>query len=156
MLIGTQRTALREIKPGTYCAAFSPLVTASDPNSSFVELRTVYGNSTRQPINLPSIRGCDLDGRLQLAQPNVLVLCSMIGDDISRVDSGCSQDITPCKAEKIVLYSADKGGYNRITEARRSTIRLPEPQRSYEFVAVGPGNVLSTPVQFPRPPSITP
>lgn len=156
VLIGTQKTSLREIKSGYYCGAFSPLVATSASNSSFVELRTAYGNSIRQPITLPSTHPCELNGRLQLAQPNVLVSCSIVGNDLSRIDSGCSPTLRACKATKIILYSADNGGYRRVTESKRSIIKLPDTRRAYQFVAIGAGNVPSTPVLFPNAMASTP
>lgn len=152
VVIDSQRTSLRETQPGRYCGAFSSLVSAHDPNSSFVELRTAYGNSVRRTITLPSVTPCDLEGRLERAQSALSVSCAMIGNDASRVASGCSQSIPLCKAEKVLLYSADTatGAYRRAAEARRSTISLPNPQGHYEAVAMAAGGIPSTPVRLPE------
>jgi hypothetical protein len=152
VIVGSQRTSLRETNPGRYCGAFSPLVAASTSGSSFVELRTAYGNSVREAINLPSAVPCELENRLLFAQNTLNVACSSIGGDISRVDSGCSQKTPLCKAERLVLYTADAklGAYKRAAEARQSSIRLPEPGATYEVVAMGIGGISSTPVRFPE------
>jgi len=152
VLVGTQRTSLRESPPGRYCGAFSPLVATAPSTSSFVELRTAYGNSVREAITLPTATPCELDGRLELAQTTLAVQCSTIGGDLSRVDSGCSRTRALCKADKIILYSAqgESGSYKRAAEARQSSIRLPQLGTTYEVVAMGAGGIPSTPVTFPE------
>jgi hypothetical protein len=151
VIVDSQRASLREIKPGRYCGAFSSLVASASANgSTFVELRTAYGNSERKAITLPTIAPCELDNRIKPAQSGLMVSCSVVGDDLSRANSGCSKELTLCKADKIVLYSATANSFSRAAESRRSTIKLPDPKGSYEVVAIGAGGIPSVPVHFPE------
>jgi len=151
VIVDSQRASLREIKPGRYCGAFSSLVAPASANgSTFVELRTAYGYSERKAITLPTIAPCELDNRIKPAQSDLAVSCSVVGDDLSRANSGCSKELPLCKADKIVLYSAATNSFSRAAESRRSTIKLPDPKGSYEVVAIGAGGIPSVPVRFPE------
>lgn len=148
LLIGNQRTSLRETDPGTYCGAFSALVSSNASVTSAVELRTAFGNAVREDVRLPAQAPCKLDDRVRVSDSQVSILCSLIGQDFSRTQSGCSDTIALCKAEKIVLFQAlsESGPYQKITETASSTATIPATSAQVAVVAIGSGGIPSLPV----------
>jgi hypothetical protein len=152
LLTGSTRTPLREVTPGKYCGRFSPLVAAPSGGVEAVELRTAFGNSLRRDIDLPVEPPCELSGRLvQSAGSTIEVLCSQIGTDPSRASAGCSDKVTRCSAERIVLYEAPtpSGPYTRVSEVRASSLTPPKQGATVAALAVSKGGVPSQPEPLP-------
>lgn len=148
MLVGTQRTTLREVSPGSYCGAFSALVAAPASTTSAVELRTAFGNSVREDVRLPSQAPCSLENRVRVKENALSVQCSLIGRDPSTSQSGCSETVTLCRAEKIVLFRAasEAGPYEKVSEVTAASTTVRAGAESLALVAVGAGGVPSVPV----------
>lgn len=138
VLIGTQRTNLREVSPGRYCAIFPALVALPESSVAYVELRTAYGNSQRERLSIPSLPPCSLDGRLRSDGGAVTLDCATVARDGSRGGAGCSEVVRPCQLEKIVLFRSDgEGGlYKKVGESRASLINVPPQGGDYEALAV--------------------
>ena len=152
LLTGTIRSQLREISPGKYCGKFSPLLTSPTRGIEAVELRTVFGNSLRKEIDLPSDPPCDLKSRLvRSTETKVDVLCSRIGSDPSNEANGCSATMTRCDADRIVLYEAPSlsGPYKKVSELKSSSLPAPQGQAVITALAVGVGGVPSQPEPLP-------
>jgi hypothetical protein len=147
VLVGSQRTTLREISPGKYCGAFSGLVASSSKSPAFVELRSAFGNSDRESIVLPAQGLCELQERTVYANDTLAVQCAMVGRDLSRLHVGCSEKVSPCKAVKIVLFSApeEQGPYTKWLESTSATATVSSAPRNLQVVAIGAGGVSSLP-----------
>lgn len=152
LLIGNQRTSLRETSPGTYCGAFSALVSSNASVTSAVELRTAFGNAVREDVRLPAQAPCKLDDRVRVSDSQLTVLCSLVGKDFSQTQSGCSDSVSLCKAEKIVLFQAlsESGPYQKISEMVASSATIPANSAQIAVVAIGSGGVPSLPVTISR------
>jgi hypothetical protein len=146
LLLGTTRTPLRETKPGTYCAAFSSLVTNTNKSTEAVELRTAFGNSVRQNISIPSDPPCNLQGRVTQSENRVDILCTNVGSDSSTGSKGCSESVAPCKVDKVIVYQAPdaSGPYRKVSELKASSLQLPQSD-TVSIVTVGRGGVPSQP-----------
>lgn len=152
LLRGPNRTPLREISPGKYCGTFSALVTSPESGVEALELRTAFGNSVRQDINLPSDQPCHLTNRLVAnSDKSVSVLCSRVGNDPSNENVGCSSTLNHCGAEKIVLFEAPapSGPYRKMSEVRGSSLKPPTTDKTVAALAVGAGGISSQPEQVP-------
>lgn len=150
LLLGTTRTPLRETKPGTYCAAFSSLVTSSDEATEAVELRTAFGNSVRHNVAIPSEPPCNLQGRVaQRANNRVDILCTSVGSDSSSSAKGCSESVPPCKVDKVLVYQAPdaSGPYQKVSELKASSLQLPQAD-TVSIVTIGRGGIPSQPVNI--------
>ncbi|MEY4699962.1 MAG: hypothetical protein RL326_149 [Pseudomonadota bacterium] len=150
VLIGSQRTTLREISPGRYCGAFSGLVATSSKSPAFVELRSAFGNSDRESIALPAQGLCELQDRTIYANDTLALQCAMVGRDLSRLHVGCSEKLPPCKAVKIVLFSApeEQGPYTKWFESSNATAKVAAPPHNVQVVAIGAGGVSSLPASL--------
>jgi hypothetical protein len=150
LLLGTTRTPLRETKPGTYCSTFSSLVINANKTTEAVELRTVFGNSVRQNISIPSEPPCNLQGRVTSLDNNrITILCTSVSSDSSSASKGCSDSILPCKVDKVVVYQAPNpsGPYQKVSELRASSLQLP-PADTVSIVTIGRGGIPSQPVNI--------
>jgi hypothetical protein len=148
LLLGTTRTPLRETKPGTYCAAFSSLVTNPNKSTEAVELRTAFGNSVRQNILIPSESPCDLQGRVTTIDTNTItLLCSTVGSDSSNASKECSKSLAPCKVDKVLVYKAPEasGPYQKVSELSSSSFQPPQAD-TVSIVTIGRGGIPSQPV----------
>ncbi len=148
LLIGSNRTTLRETSPGRYCSAFSALVSSSPNTPAAIEIRSAFGNSQREEISLPVRSPCALTDRLQTTDSKVTVQCAMVGTDLSKVQVGCSNAVKVCKAEKLVLFSApsDAGPFSKVSESSATSAKLPSTGQNIHVVAIGTGGVPSLPV----------
>jgi hypothetical protein len=148
LLIGSNRTTLRETSPGLYCSAFSALVSSSPTAPTVVEIRSAFGNSQREEITLPVRSPCALTDRLRTTDSSVSVQCAMVGTDLSKVQVGCSSTVKVCKADKIVLFSApsDAGPFSKVSESSATSAKLPSAAKNIHVIAIGPGGVPSLPV----------
>jgi hypothetical protein len=154
LLVGTHRTTLREVTPGRYCAAFSSLVAAPESSPAYVELRTVYGNSLRQPVRLPARPPCKLDGRVKVNAGALRVECAAIGRDRSQQESGCVQEEPRCVADKIVLFKAtspNMHSFQKVGESRTAQLSLPGGEASYELIAVDESGTSSVSTSIVHP-----
>lgn len=152
LLTGTTRTPLREVAPGRYCGRFSPLISSPSGGIEAVEIRTAFGNSLRQEIDLPVEPPCDLKSRLvKSSGANVEVLCSRVGADASKESSGCSSTVKRCAAERIVLYEAPapSGPYAKVSEVRASSLPSPKSGATVAALAVSKGGIASQPETLP-------
>jgi hypothetical protein len=150
ILLGTTRTPLRETKPGTYCTAFSSLVTNSNEATEAVELRTAFGNSIRQNVTIPSEPPCNLQGRVaQLANNKLDILCTNVGSDSSSSSKGCSESVPLCKVDKVLVYQAPdaSGPYQKVSEVKASSLQLPQAN-TVAIVTIGRGGIPSQPVNI--------
>ncbi len=147
VLFGSQRTTLREISPGRYCGAFSGLVATSSKSPALVELRSAFGNSDRESIDLPAQGLCEIQERTVYASDTLALQCAMVGRDLSRLHIGCSEKISPCKAVKIVLFSASEqqGPYTKWLESTNASTKVINPPGNIQIVAIGAGGVSSLP-----------
>ena len=150
LLLGTTRIPLRETKPGTYCSAFSSLVTNVDKTTEVVELRTAFGNSIRQNVSIPSEPPCNLQGRVTTLDNNrINILCTSVGSDTSAGSKGCSDSVLPCKVDKVIVYQAPdpSGPYQKVSELRASSLQLPKSD-TVSIVTIGRGEIPSQPVSI--------
>jgi len=147
ILVGSQRTTLRETSPGKYCGAFSGLVASSSRAPAFVELRSAYGNSDRESIALPAQGLCEVRERATYANDILTLQCAMVGRDLSKLHVGCSEKIPPCRASKIVLFSSarEQGPYTKLLESSSATTRVTNPPANVQVVAINAGGVASLP-----------
>lgn len=147
ILIGTQRTTLREVAPGKYCGAFSGLVASNAKSPTFVELRSAFGNSDRESIALPAQGLCELRERSTYANETLSLQCAMVGRDLSRLHIGCSEKISPCRASKIVLFSApsEQGPYTKVLESLNASTKVGAPSGDVQVVAISTGGIASLP-----------
>jgi hypothetical protein len=147
VLVGNQRATLRETSPGKYCGAFSGLVASNAKSPTFVELRSAFGNSDRESVALPAQGLCEVQERAIYANDALALQCAMVGRDLSRLHVGCSEKILPCKATKIVLFSApeEQGPYTKWIESVTSTTKVGNPPGNVQVVAIGAGGVSSLP-----------
>lgn len=147
VLVGNQRATLRETSPGKYCGAFSGLVASNAKSPTFVELRSAFGNSDRESVALPAQGLCEVQERAIYANDALALQCAMVGRDLSRLHIGCSEKILPCKATKIVLFSApeEQGPYTKWLESVTSTTKVGNPPSNVQVVAIGAGGVSSLP-----------
>jgi hypothetical protein len=113
-----------------------------------VELRSAFGNSDREPIALPAQALCEVQERAVYAKDELALQCAMVGRDLSRLHVGCSEKIVPCRAAKIVLFSApqEEGPYTKWLESTNSTTKVSNPPSNVQVVAIGAGGVSSLPV----------
>ncbi len=152
LLRGVSRTPLREVSPGKYCGKFSALVTSPESGIEAIELRTAFGNSVRRDVDIPSDPPCKLTNRLVAnSDESVAVLCARIANDPAHENIGCSPTLTPCDAEKIVLFEAPapSGPYRKISEVRASSLKPPKSLNTVAAIAVGKGGLSSQPEQLP-------
>jgi len=147
ILVGQQRTTLREISPGRYCSAFSGLVASSSQSPAFGELRSAFGNSDRESISLPAQGLCEVRDRTLYGNDTLALQCAMVGRDLSRLHIGCSEKITPCKASKIVLFTAsqESGPFTKWQESTSASTRVVNPPGNIQLIAIGAGGVASLP-----------
>ena len=141
------RTTLREISPGRYCATLSSLVSISMNESSSVELRSAFGTSVRQEVQLPSKPPCDLRDRVQLGAGKVTLACTQVGTQGAPLE-GCPQNLSPCTTEKVVLFKAvsPQGPFEKVAESRSAQTSVPGDATSVHVLAIGKGGVPSLPV----------
>lgn len=145
LILDKVRTPLREIKPGTYCGAFSSLVTSPTQGIEAIELRTAFGNSVRTPISLPAERPCDLKDRLEIHDgSHVDLLCASVNGDSPTASKGCSNTISLCTLQKVLIYEAPElsGPYRKVSEQKSASITLP-PANTIAILTVGRGGVPS-------------
>ena len=147
ILVGTQHTTLRETTPGRYCGAFSGLVASSAKSPTFVELRSAFGNSDRESIALPAQGLCEVRERAAYTNEALTIQCAIVGRDFSKLHVGCSEKLPPCKATKIVLFSApdEQGPYTKLLESSNATTKVSVPAGKIQVVAIGAGGVASLP-----------
>jgi hypothetical protein len=148
--IDTVATSLREVAPGEYCSAFSPVSTFSPGAQTFVELKSAFGTSARQAVTLPVTPPCSLENRITVTEApkdlQLTVSCARIGADTSRRTVGCSAAVTQCQAEKLVVFKAAplSGAFTKVAEVRRSSARLQKASDAQlTIVAVQPGGIYS-------------
>jgi|GEM_PF-2063390 len=153
LLLGSSRTSLREVSPGSYCSAFSPLVASTSGSPAMVELRSAFGNSKRQDVTLPARAPCALEERLQSSSDQVSLRCAMVGRDLSRVQAGCTEVMKPCRADKLVLYTArsEEGPFEKWRESTSSSTTITGAPGIVNIVAIGSGGIPSIPVQIQKP-----
>lgn len=151
LLIGSNQATLRETSPGSYCSAFSALVASTAGTPATVELRSVFGNSERRELTLPARSPCALEERVQSSPDHIAIRCALVGQDVSRVQAGCSETIKACNAEKLVLYTAtsEAGPFEKWREAASSSTTIAGAPGPIHVVAVGSGGIPSLPVQIP-------
>ncbi len=147
ILVGTQRTSLREVSPGKYCGAFSGLVASSAKAPAFLELRSAFGSSDREPITLPSQGLCEVQDRATYSDDTLTLRCAMVAKDLSKLHVGCSEKISPCRASKIVLFSApqEQGPYTKMLESLNASTTVSKPIGNVQVVAISAGGVPSLP-----------
>lgn len=152
LIIGRNRTTLREISPGSYCGSFSALVTSSEGTPATVEIRSAFGTSKREEVSLPARSPCALDQRLRADDDTITVQCAMVGSDLSKVQIGCSDKIKVCKAEKVILFSAasEAGPFRKVSESSSASATIPRGSPTLHVVAIGSGGVPSLPVGVTR------
>lgn len=158
VLMGTHRTTLREVSPGRYCASMSSLVAPEDFSSAYVELRSAYGNSLRQPIKIPAVPPCRLDGQVSVSAQRLSVECATVGNDRSQQDVGCKTGVPRCIAEKIILFQATTpkaDAFVKVAESRNSRLPLPGPAAAYEVISIGAGGISSVPASVPASVSVS-
>ncbi len=146
LLSGKNRTNLREVSPGSYCSNFSGLVAEDSAHQASVELRSAFGTSVRQDVSLPAVPPCDLKSRVKSGDGQVKLLCTQVG---AASAAGCSTSLSPCSAQKILLFSAETpaGPFLKLREAASSSAPLPQDAQNVQVMAIGAGGVASLPVK---------
>ena len=147
LVLGPNRTPLEEVSPGRYCRAFSALVASPSNGVEAIELRTAFGNSVRETINIPAQPPCDLKGRIATLDTNQAdILCTSIGGDPSTRGKGCSSSINHCAADKVIVYEAPapQGPYRKVSEVKSASITIPQAD-TVALVTVGKGGIPSQP-----------
>lgn len=147
LLSGKNRSNLREVSPGSYCANFSALVTEDATHNASIELRSAFGTSVRQDITLPVAPPCDLRSRVESTNGKVRLLCAQVGSNGS--PSGCSGSLSPCSAQKVVLFAAASptGPFQKVGEASSSSASIPASAQNVQVLAIGVGGIASLPVK---------
>lgn len=146
LLSGKNRSNLREVSPGSYCANFSALVTEDAAHNASIELRSAFGTSVRQDVSLPVAPPCDLRSRVESTDGKVRLICTQVG---SASPSGCSGSLMPCSAQKVVLFAAASptGPFQKIGEASSISASVPASAQNVHVLAVGAGGIASLPVK---------
>jgi hypothetical protein len=154
LLLGKEKTTLRESTPGEYCGAFSSLSLASANGPVTVELRSAFGNAVRREVSLPVDAPCSLVDRLQIADEgktkSLTVLCALIGRDSAAALTGCNEKIKQCRASKLLVYRgpAPQGPFEKISEISSSRGSVPSSQGTLQVVAVSTGGLPSLPTSL--------
>lgn len=148
---------LRESSPGEYCGLFSAIAVSSEPQRHFIELRSAFGSSVRRDITLPVTPPCSLSNRLAYSPTGsfgrVSLSCASVGKDTSLLNSGCTDSVPQCSAEKIVVYASRSpgGAFSKITEISSSTAPLPPiAENEVTVVAVTKEGIFSQPSSIKR------
>lgn len=138
------RTNLREVAPGSYCANFSALVAEDPSHDAAIELRSAFGTSVRQDISLPTAPPCDLKSRVQTNGSQVQVACTSVG---TLPASGCA-GAAPCAAQKVVLFSAPSstGPFLKAGEFSSASGPIPPASQNVQVMTIGAGGIASLPV----------
>lgn len=146
LVTGKTKTSLREGAPGTYCENFSPLVSDDPAQSEAIELRSAFGTSIRQEIAIPAKRPCDMKDRVSTGNSAITVACTQVGSS-GGTEKGCSSNISPCKAERIVLFKASgpSGPFEKIGESASPSAPLPPGAANIQVITIGPGGIASLP-----------
>lgn len=148
LILGSNRTPLKEVSPGRYCRAFSALVSSPKQGVEAIELRTAFGNSVRETVAIPAQPPCDLKGRVApVDSAHVDILCTTVSGDSSSRGKGCSSAISHCDADKILVFQAPapEGPYRKISESRSPSVTIP-PSETVAILAIGKGGVPSQPI----------
>jgi hypothetical protein len=148
LIMGKNRTGLREGSPGLYCENLSSLVATDPSHPAALELRSAFGTSIKRNITLPTTPPCVLDNRLQASSGELKLLCTQVGSSSSANNAGCSEKIAQCAAERIMLFKAASpaGPYEKVADLSSSTSSLPLGAQQIEVVTVGLGGIPSLPV----------
>jgi hypothetical protein len=148
---------LRESSPGEYCGIFSTIALSSQQQRTFIELRSAFGSSVRRDIALPVTPPCALANRLSYSPTGtfgrVSLACASVGKDSSLLNSGCTDAIPQCSAEKLVVYASRSpaGAFSKITEINSSSAALPPiAENEVTVVAVTKGGIYSQPAPLKR------
>lgn len=146
LVTGKTKTSLREGAPGAYCENFSSLVSDDPAHSEAIELRSAFGTSVRQEIAIPAQRPCDMKNRVSTENKTVTVACTHVGAS-GGSGTGCSSDISPCKAERIVLFKAfgPTGPFEKVGESASPSAPVPQGAANIQVITIGPGGVPSLP-----------
>jgi hypothetical protein len=148
---------LRESSPGEYCGLFSTIALSSQQQRNFIELRSAFGSSVRRDITLPVTPPCSLTNRLSYSPTGsfgrVSISCASVGKDTSVLNSGCTDAISQCSAEKLLVYASrsPSGAFSKVTEISSSSAALPPiAENEVAVVAVTKGGIYSQPSPIKR------
>lgn len=107
LILGNERSALRETSHGTYCSMLGALNIPETPTEYSVELRSIFGNSVRQPLALSLRAPCDIGTRISESENSkglaLELKCTSFGSSYANA-IGCTPDIAPCAVTKVSVY----------------------------------------------------
>lgn len=146
---GKLRSNMREVQKGRYCSNYSLEPYFYSDVKPAVELRSPFGNSLRQELNLSAIpRGCRLDG---------LVAFSRMGNSnrlMLQCEAGapqCESKLMDCRSSRFLVYRGEPptGPFTRLAEFKGNSwidAKTPSAAVAYEVVAVNNLGMRSRPV----------
>lgn len=149
LILGAQRSGLRETDSGRYCGVF-PLGDLSASVRPQIEVRSPFGNSMRQDLDLASVTPvCSLAELVMISRDGG---DSQISISCQQGDSRCMREFESCQISRVLVYRASSvsGPYEKVGEfsgERWTDRRAPaDPSTTYQIVAVNRDGVKSRPV----------
>lgn len=154
LLVGRDRTNLRETKPGTYCARLRIEDLSTAAGAASVELRSPYGSIVRQPLDL-ALDACEIRGLVRVQRDDgkeqVVIQCTKtvrskpVGDQCGTVQT--------CEKHRFFIYHAKTafGPFRKVGETRGPEWSVPKglrtPEAVFQVVAVDEHGDFSVPVR---------
>ncbi len=147
LVIGRERSNLREVNPGNYCGNFALSPLALQGRNPQIELRSALGSSVRSDLaGFKSQPVCDLEGIVQLSNsdPNTKLYFECQNDA-----SSCEERLKQCMGHHYVVYRAPQslGPYTKVAqfEQREWIDRSSGKQNAYVLVVTNADGFRSRP-----------
>lgn len=147
---GKIRSNMREVGSGKYCGNYSLEPYLFSDLKPAIEVRSPFGNSVRQEVNLSAIPSvCRLNGLLSVAKSGPQVTLSLMCT--ATADSSCNGQLQDCANNRFVVYRGEPptGPFQRLAEFKGRSwtdAKVPSNPTAYEVVAVNGNGVRSQPV----------